>query len=422
MGSIDEAVPSFNASSPPARFRKVTGPDECDLFGSEEHARLRALVPVAARSDVTFLNAGFMPPMNARVKAALEGYLNEASTYPNPKPLWQQTTVEARRKLATFLNVAPDSIAFTRDTTEGLNLFQRSLKIKSGDNVVVLDVEHPNHAYGWLGLTELGLKVRLVPTENQFFANAETFAPYVDDRTVAIGVSSVMFHSGQRNDVQDIASRYRPQGIHVLVDITQHIGAGKVDLAAWNVSAAAFSMHKALGCPTGLGGLYIDPSILPTLKVAPPVVGAGAIANLSADLVAKEDVVYHSTAARYEHLNVSLIGIAALKAALSFVADEMGIDRIERHLSALGRDLACKTETLGLRLVGSSNPGEHAPHVYVLPLLHPDWKTHFARSGVVVSHYRCGIRVSFGFYNSTDDVDHLVAVVAKGLAAGIPRD
>ncbi|TIA04174.1 hypothetical protein D6C81_10625 [Aureobasidium pullulans] len=401
--------------------RKMAERNERKFFPEEEHTRLRELVPVAARSDVTFLNAGFMPPMNARVRVALEEFLRQASTYPNPKPLWQATTTESRTKLAQFLNVPAHSIAFTRDTTEGLNLFQRSLQFNPGDNVVLLDVEHPNHAYGWLGLQQLGLEVRLISTENTFFANAATFEHYVDEKTIAIGISSVMFHSGQKNDVQDIAAQFRPRGVHVLVDITQHIGAGKIDLAAWNVSAAAFSTHKALGCPTGLGALYINPDVVQTLKTAPPVVGAGSIANLSADLVAKTDVVYHSTAQRYEHLNLSLIGTAALKASLSFVADEMGIGRIEDHLRALGQDLADKVEKLGLQLVGSRSREEHAPHVYVLPLLHSDWKDHFAKEQVIVSHYRCGVRVSFGFYNNTSDIDHLVSVVARGLAAGISK-
>ncbi|KAG9601445.1 hypothetical protein KCU86_g3283, partial [Aureobasidium melanogenum] len=363
MGLIGQASLLGKEIDPQVCYRKTIAQDEGEYFPEEEHARLRDLVPVAARSDVTFLNAGYMPPTNARVRVALEDFLHQASTYPNPKPLWQETTAESRTKLADFLNVPVHSIAFTRDTTEGLNLFQRSLKFNTGDNVVLLDVEHPNHAYGWLGLEESGLEVRFVPTENTFFANAATFEPYVDEKTVAIGISSVMFHSGQRNDVQDIATHFRPRGIHILADITQHIGAARIDLGAWNVSAAAFSTHKALGCPTGLGALYINPDVIPTLKSAPPVVGAGSIANLSADLVAKSDVVYHSTAQRYEHLNLSLIGTAALKAALSFVVDEMGIGRIERHLQALGRDLAHKIERLGLQLVGSRKPSEHAPHV-----------------------------------------------------------
>ncbi len=73
-------------------------------------------------------------------------------------------------------------------------------------------------------------------------ANAATFAPYVDDRTRAIGISSVMFHSGQWNDIRDICGVYRPKGIHVLVDCTQQVGFAEIDMKAMGCSAAAFSL------------------------------------------------------------------------------------------------------------------------------------------------------------------------------------
>ena len=393
---------------------------DAELFSEDEHTKLRRLVPLVQQPDITFLNASYQHPMNTRVRTALDNFLNQASTHPHPKPLWQKTTAESREKLAQFLNVPSHSIAFTRDTTEGLNLFQRSLKFSTGDNAVILDNEHPNQAYGWLALRDHGLDVRLVPTKADCYAaNANTFAPHIDERTIAIGLSSVMFHSGQKNDIKDICQRFRPRGVHVLVDITQHIGVEKIDLTDWNVSAAAFSTHKALGCPTGLGALYVAPTVLPTLNITPPIVGAGSIANLSPDLIPNPDIVYHSTAEKYEHLNLSLLGTTALNAALSLIVDEIGIGCIERHLRALGRELISQMDGLGLRVIGSRREEEHAPHVYIVPLLHPDWKAHFAAEKVYVSHYRCGVRVSFGWYNNIGDVRRFADSVRAGIASSI---
>ncbi|EXJ86749.1 hypothetical protein A1O3_03703 [Capronia epimyces CBS 606.96] len=391
-------------------------------FSPAEHSKLRHAVPVADEEKNTYLNASFQPPMNLRVKNALDQFLNQATTHAHPKPIWQQTTSESRIKLATYLNVPEHSLAFTRDTTEGLNLFQRSLQFTPGDNVVLLDVEHPNHVYGWLGLVDAGLEVRLVPTGTDTYADADTFQPLVDNRTIAIGLSSIMFHSGQMNNVGDICSRFRPRGIHVLVDLTQHVGVAQLDLTAWNVSAAAFGCHKGLGCPSGLGALYISPDVLPLLRPTPPIVGAGAIANLRADLIANPEVQYHKTSQRYEHLNLSLIGVAALKASLDFLVDDVGIDRVESHLRALGRELALRCKTLGVEVVGSSYADRRAPHLYVLKLLHPDWQSHLRQDHIYVSHYRLGIRVSFGFYNNADDVAELVRSIERGLQKGIPRE
>lgn len=116
----------------------------------------------------------------------------------------------------------PSSIEFVRNTIEGLGSFIQGLMFRPGDNVAILDCEHSNQAFGWLTLRPAWLEVRLVPTdpENPTAADADTFAPFVDERTRAISIGSIMFHNGQWNDVADICSVYRPRGAHVLADLT----------------------------------------------------------------------------------------------------------------------------------------------------------------------------------------------------------
>ncbi|KZF19428.1 PLP-dependent transferase, partial [Xylona heveae TC161] len=314
-------------------------------------SKYRNLAPVVTREDVHYLNSSFQQVMNLRVRAAIDEYLDQAVGTPHPKPVWQSVAQQAKSSLASYLNVPDDSLVFTRDTTEGLNLFQRSIPFQPGANVVLLDTEHPNHAYGWLGLVEQGLEVRRIDTKGESYADANTFAPLVDDKTIAIGLSSIMFHNGQLNNVQDICARFRPRGVHVLVDLTQHVGVCPIDLTKWNVSAAALGCHKGLGCPSGLGALYINPGVLSSLKKTPPIVGAGAIGNLPSTLLADPNVQYHASPQRYSHLNLSLIGAVALNASLTLLREEIGLEKIERYLRALGRELALGLAPLGVKIV-----------------------------------------------------------------------
>lgn len=385
--------------------------------------RYRKLVPVASQEGTTYLNASIQPTLNSVAKSAIDQFLCEGQNSPCPKTEWVKRAEVVRELLGRYLNVASETLAFTRDTTEALNLFQRSLKIGAGDNVVVLDVEHPNHTYGWLALAEdREFDVRQVSTKDQeLFADASTFRSSIDDRTRAIGISSIMFHSGQHNDVADICSNYRDRGIHVLADMTQEVGVGPVDLKKTNVSAAAFSCHKAFGCPAGLGVLYIAPDVLDSLKPIPPVVGAGAIANLSPDLLvdASAKVRYHGTTRRYEHLNISMIGIHALQASLKFFMDDIGMGEIEAHLRTLGKKLTEEANALGVKVAGSIEDRKHSPHLYVLQLLDPAWQKQFESVGIVASYYRLGIRISFGFYNDLSDVEVVINAIKAGIEAGI---
>jgi cysteine desulfurase/selenocysteine lyase len=405
------------------------GMEDAGSAKSSNFEAFRQLVPLVSTEGVIYLNASFAPPSNLIIHDAITRFSVEALHDPHPKPLWQTRATEARELLARYINAeSPDSVAFTRDTTEGLNSFIRGLGLVSGDNVVVLDTEHPNHVYGWMALRKDGVEIRQVPTIDQaertghvVAANAETFAPHVDERTRAIGISSVMFHSGQWNDVAGICAAFRPRNIHILVDLTQQVGFAPVDVRALGMTAAAFSLHKGLNCPTGLAALYVDPTFIKEMEPVPPVVGFGAVRNTRADLLVPADPIeYHPNALRYEHANLSLVSATAATAFLKFYLNVMGPQGVEAHLYELGDALRRECKKLGIRIVGPETRKEHAPHLYILDLHDPRWFQHFKMNNVFVTPYRLGIRVSFGFYNSENDVSALTEVLKSGLEAGFP--
>lgn len=192
-------------------------------------------------------------------------------------------------------------------------------------------------------------------------------------------------------------------------------------MRALGVSAAAFSLHKGLNCPTGFAALYVDPNFIAENNPFPPIAGYGAVSNVRADLlVPPEEVVYHPTARRYEHLNLSLVGAAAAKAFLTLYLDSMIPRRVQEHLYYLGDILREECRNLGVNIVGPATRKEHAPHLYILDLHGPRWMDLLKRSGIFVTPYRLGIRVSFGFYNNSSDVKNLAAVLRAGVDQGLP--
>jgi selenocysteine lyase/cysteine desulfurase len=230
-----------------------------------------------------------------------------------------------------------------------------------------------------------------------------------------------MFHSGQWNDLQGICDVYRPRGIHVLADLTQQVGFAAVDVTKLNVSAAAFSLHKGLNCPTGFAAMYVHPDVIRQTDPSPPIVGYGAVQNVRGDLlVPSDEIVYHPTARRFDHLNMNLVAAAAAKAYLRFYLDVMGPENVEEHLYALGGVLRRECKRVGVSIVGPGHGTEHAPHLYILDLHDGRWMELFKEEGIYVTPYRLGIRVSFGFYNNEEDVLSLVRVLEKGIERGIP--
>ncbi|KAL7944956.1 pyridoxal phosphate-dependent transferase [Trichoderma barbatum] len=400
-----------------------TEPEQDSLF-----TIFRRLVPLVSNGKITHLNAGFMPPCNLVVEDAISRFCSEALHHESPKSLWKQDAEQLRDLLGRYLQTEPSSLAFVRDTTEGLGSFMHGLRFEEGDNVVILDCEHPNQMYGWLSLRAKGLEVRLVPTvaTNAKIgrieaANANTFAPYVDSKTKAIGLSSVMFHSGQRNDVADVCAIFRPRGIHILADLTQEVGFADVNIASLGVSAASFSMHKGLNTPTGIAVLYMDPEVVTDLDPVPPLVGYGGIANISEDTPpAQGPIEFHPTVRRYEHANMGWINVVCGRAFMEFYLDVMGPKNVEDHLYAIGDHLRRACAMLGIEITGPRGRKQHSPHLYVLQLHDVRWYGHMREAGVIVTKLATGIRVSFGFYNNMTDVDGLVDVIRSGVAQGIP--
>lgn len=383
-------------------------------YGIED---IRSQFPLLADETVIFLNSSFLQPMNLIVSGAIERYVKDGLHEPNPKPKWNAECENVRLKTAKFINAQSEDIVFTRDTTESCNLFQRSLEFKPGDNVVLLRNDYPSQAAGWLELKSRGLEIRYIEMGESGPQpyDADAFRDVVDEHTIAIGLSSIMFDSGLRHDVRSICNTYRPRGVHVLVDATQEVGFGKIDVRELGVSALAFSVQKGLSCPTGLGVLYIDPQVLPDLKLTPPIMTPSSLNSTQGG----SSVTGCKSARSLEHNNKALMQCLALGEYLDFL-DTVGITKIQTHLESLSLYLRLQLKGLGVETIGPDDQKYRSPHSNVIKL-HSEWLPFFVDNHVYVSQYGFGVRVSFGAYNTKSDVDMFVAVIRKGLGRGLTQ-
>ncbi|KAI5863734.1 PLP-dependent transferase [Durotheca rogersii] len=409
----------------------------------EKFAAFRHLVPLALREDVLFLNSASAPPASLVVHEAVVQYSAEALHSARPHAGWRVVVEEVRGLLARCIGAGSAAeIAFTRDTTEGLGSVARTLRFARGDNVVLLDVEHPSTAHGWLALRDAaGLEVRQVPTRAwaggaPVAVDAAALAPFVDARTRAVGLSSVAFDGGQRHAVAALCAALRPRRVHVVVDATQHVGFAALDVRALGVSAAAFSLHKGLGCPVGLGALYVAPDVfaddddddddgrLLLPLPPPPIVGMAGVRDLRADLLvcaADGPLTYRDGALRFEHANVSFVAAVAARASLRFYLDVLGPADVEAHLYGLTEALMAACDRLGVLVVNPRAREHRAPHICVLGLgARGGWGRFLEQQGACVTPNRLGVRVSFGFYSDREDVRRFVAMLELGITRGLP--
>ncbi|WP_338878415.1 aminotransferase class V-fold PLP-dependent enzyme [Achromobacter veterisilvae] len=379
---------------------------------SDFHACAAVREDFPASSRMLYLDTAHQSPLAGSVRQALEAFYQEASACGGPKPVWLERVERVRARVAAFLGAQAGELAFTKNTSEGLNIAANAIDFKPGDNVLLIEGDHPNNAYAWLNLKRRGVEVRFVKLDRGV-ADAALFAPRVDARTRAISLSHVTFHAGHRHDVADVGRLCRERGIYLVVDAMQSVGVLPVDVKAMGVSMLAAGCHKGLLVPQGLGLLYVDAALT---ELRPVYLATAGLARPPADLIADpDDLALREDAGRFEIGNYNLADIHALDAALDLIAG-VGIANIERHVLALGDRLIERMDALGVGLAGPRERARRA-HIYVLDLPAERWAGYLAQQGVRVSPERDGVRVSFGVFNTPDDVDRVAGIIAAGLQA-----
>ncbi|MBR0951328.1 aminotransferase class V-fold PLP-dependent enzyme [Bradyrhizobium canariense] len=357
---------------------------------------------------MVYLDSGFQTPLARPVKAAIELFLREGFETAGPKSVWLDRVEQTRAKLARLLGVATDEIAFTKNTSESMNIAANALPLRPGDNVLMIHGDHPNNAYAFLNLQRKGIEVRFIPMTEMI--DADSFAPFIDENTRAISMSHVTFHAGHRFDIESVGALCASRKLYFIVDVMQAIGVVPVDAKAIGASFVGSGSHKGLLVPQGLGLLYWDKSLS---ELEPAYLAAASLAEIPDDLIARSDRMAPSPAARrFELGNFNLPAVHALGASLDMI-EQIGVHNIQNHCFDLGDHLIARLDELNVGLVGPRERQHRAPHIYVIALPASDWLGHFEDNGVRVSPERDGIRVSLGMFNTADDIDRLVDVIRR---------
>jgi len=367
-------------------------------------ATVRKAFPAA--EHVVYLDSGFQTPLSRPVKEAYERFLQEGLETAGPKQVWLNRLEETRAKVAKFLGAEPQEIAFTKNTSESMNIAANALPLRAGDKVLMIHGDHPNNAYAFLNLQKKGVEIVFIPMTEVM--NAESFRPYIDDKTRAISMSHVTFHAGHRFDVESVGELCAKHSLYFVVDAMQGIGVVPINAKAMKATFIGSGTHKGLLVPQGLGLLYWDAT---RTELEPAYLAAASLAEPPLDFIARPDnMALPPTAGRFELGNFNLPATQGLGAAIDLI-NAVGTENIQNHCFDLGDYLIERLDQLEVGLVGPRDRQHRAPHIYVVALPAADWLEYFTQNGIRVSPERDGIRVSLGMFNTRADIDRLIEAI-----------
>ena len=356
------------------------------------------------------MNHAGVAPMSVRVAAAIER-VTEASLNRPYRDHWAQEEADrARTLVGRLINAPADSIALTRSTGHGVSLLARGLDWKPGDSVVGAVGEYPANVYPWMALCEQGVDYRQArPVEGR--VTAGSIFGLVDESTRLVALSHVEFWNGYRVDLQAIGDECRRRGIIFAVDVMQSAGALRVDLERMPIDFCAAGAGKWLMGPPGIGFCCFS---LPLLeRIRPVVVGANTVAR--SERYFDYDFTVASTARRFEESVVSLLDTAALGAALELLLD-VGVEEIERRVLALAHRLAEGLVERGCEVV-EPWPRAAAERSGIVSFRKPGAGPQsvlrdLAAAHVIARIHADFVRLSPHFYNTEEEVDRVLEVVA----------
>jgi len=329
----------------------------------------------------------------------------------------------ARDKIREFINAADRSeIVFTSGTTESINLVAQSFcrpRIGSGDKILITHLEHHANIVPWqLVCEQTGAELIVAPIDDHGQLELESLRLMMTSDVFLLAIGHVSNALGTVNPVKEIIAYAKQRGIPVLVDGAQGVPHMPVNVQDLDCDFYAFSGHKMFG-PTGTGVLYGRETLLDAM---PPYQGGG-------DMILEvsfESTIYNELPYKFEAGTPNISGVIGLGAAIDYL-QSADMQRIAAYESELHEYMLLQLGGVDdIRLIGTA-ANKAGVQSFLLGDIHShDLGTILDHQGIAIrtGHHcamplmtRFGIsgtaRASLAFYNNTDDVDRLVAALAK---------
>lgn len=207
------------------------------------------------------LNGGGNNPHPGPVVDALHRYDALSSSAPRPHNYVLQGRIDDHReRLARLMHCAPEEVAITRNTTEGLNIVGWGLALDAGDEIVLSDVDdrYAGHIFDQRARRH-GIIVRRValPVTPSSRQTVRLFEDAMTSRTRLLVASHLADGWGYVLPIRELSELAHDRGAQLLADGALGFGHIPVNMTELGCDYYATSLHKWLNAPLGTGALYV---------------------------------------------------------------------------------------------------------------------------------------------------------------------
>lgn len=251
--------------------------------------------------------------------------------------------LDTREMLKDLFN-APNSknVVFTPSVTYSLNFFIKGF-LKSGDHVLVTSVEHNAVMRPLVQMEKLGVEFDVVQCDEEGSVTADDFRSYIKENTKAIITTHASNVCGTIIPIEEIGALCKEKGLVYAVDTAQTAGILNIDMQKSNIDFLAFTGHKGLLGPQGIGGFIASDKLEGLID---PVISGG-----TGSLSDSEEIPTFLPD-RFESGTLNLPGIIGLHQALIYLK-EAGIDNMRNEKMEITKYFLDQVKEIeGVRIAG----------------------------------------------------------------------
>lgn len=365
-----------------------------------------------AREDMPFLaeykffNHAAIAPVSLSVKKAIVKAADiQVFTRAVSSNEVDKEYLDCRKAISQLVGAHPERVAFIQNTSIGMSIVALGLNLKSGQNVVVPDMEFPSNFLPWIQLEQQGIEIRRVATVDGKIT-ADLLKNAIDRNTCAVALSHVQFYNGYRVALEPIADLCQKYDALLVVDGTQSIGAIELDVETSGVDVLVVASHKWLMGPVGTG--FMSFSARAFDRIQPKLIGWLSVKD---PFIFSRTLDFAENGQRFEPGSENLIGLYGLAQRIRDI-NTLKIKRIEDRLSYLVGHLIESAQSAGLVWENDFGLAHRSGLVFINSERAKEIALYdaFSDNRIITSIRSGGVRISPHYHNTVDEIDYLISI------------
>ena len=323
---------------------------------------------------------------------------------------WWEIGRETGNLLAPILGVEKNAISMHQNVTVAQAVIASCFSYgHPRHKIVMTDLEFPSNHYLFEGFRRYGAEIVYVPSSDPIRIDLQRLLDAIDERTVLVPLSYVLFKSAAITDVRAVIDKAHHVGAHVILDVYQGAGAVPIDLNGWDADFAVGGSVKWLCGGPGAGYLYVRPDLARMLK--PSFVGWAAHEEPFA--FATGAVRHAGSPERFQSGTPNVPSLYSARAGYEIVG-AIGVPAIRERSLALTRRIIAAAQAAGYRLNTPLDDRERGGSVIIDVPNSAAVADELIKRGVIVDHRPgAGIRMAPHFYNTEQEIDHAMATLGE---------